>query len=178
MPSETETSAPWYCIRSQPGRQNVAAAHLRTFSVETFNPQLRRRAATRAGIFVRAEPLFPNYLFARFDFETQHRRVRYAIGVSTIISFGGACTMIDPAEIARLRRAWGPGESLILPQPVAPGDRVALSGPLFHGMTAEVLCLLPARQRVRVLLDFLGGPHHAEIAESEIVPVLSHPLTA
>ncbi len=170
------TLPPWFCVRSQPSRQNVAAAHLRSFGVEVFNPNLRVRRATRAGVVWRTEPLFLNYLFARFDFSELHRRVRYAFGVSNLVHFGGRYAELSDAELAPLRAEWGPAETRPVDPELRPGDRVRLSGALFCGMEAEVLCLLPARQRVRVLLDLLGGPAPAEISASEIVPVLAHPL--
>lgn len=172
------TVLPWFCVRSQPARQNVAAAHLRSFGIEVFNPHLRVRKATRAGVVWRAEPLFQNYLFARFDFAELHRRVRYAFGVSNLLHFGGRYAELSEAELSPLRAEWGPAETRPVDPILRPGDRVRLSGALFCGLEAEVLCLLPARQRVRVLLDLLGTPAPAEVAVSDIVPMLSHPLIA
>lgn len=176
MLSSSDSALPWYCVRSQPRRQNVAAAHLRNFGVEVFNPHLRLRKATRNGVNWCAEPLFLNYLFARFDFASLHRRVRYAFGVSNLVHFGGRYAELTDTELAPLRSEWGPAETRPVDPELRPGDRVRLSGALFCGMEAEVLCLLPARQRVKVLLDLLGGPAPAEVAASEIAPVLTHPL--
>jgi transcriptional antiterminator RfaH len=164
------TPPSWFCIRSQPSRQNVAAAHLRSFGVDVFNPHMRLRKATRLGVMWRSEPLFTNYIFARFSLAENHRRVRYAFGVADIVRFGEAPRIVSEVEIEGLRAQWGPSEEFVLEQSVKPGDLVKLSGRLFHGMEAEVLCLLPARQRVKVLLDFLGGPKEAEVEEGEIVP--------
>ncbi len=180
MPNDCDTDqdARWFCLRSQPRRQNVAAAHLRSFGVEVFNPQLRHRKASRRGVIERTEPLFPNYLFARFDIAELHRRVRYAFGVSDFVRFSGQPSQITAAELDLLRAGWGPGESLSIEHKLEPGMHVRLSGRLFYGMEASVLCLLPARQRVKVLLDFLGGPKETEIAAADVVPIFSHPLAA
>lgn len=180
MPNDCDTdqNARWFCLRSQPGRQNVAAAHLRSFGVEVFNPRLCLRKASRRGVLEKSEPLFPNYLFARFDLSQLHRRVKYAFGVLDFVCFGGQPTEIREAEIEMIRSEWGAGESLTVPQELKPGMTVRLSGRFFYGTEAEVLCLLPARQRVKVLLDFLGGPKETEIATDEIVPILAHPLAA
>ncbi len=161
----------WFCIRSQPSRQNVAAAHLRSFGVEVFNPHMRRKKATRLGVMWRSEPLFPNYLFARFSLAESQRRVRYAFGVADLVRFGESPRIVAEREIADLRTQWGPAEEFIIEHEVRAGDVVKLSGRLFHGVEAEVLCLLPARQRVKVLLDFLGGPKEAEICVADIVPM-------
>jgi transcriptional antiterminator RfaH len=174
--SSSDRSLPWFCVRAQPGRQNVAAAHLRSFGVEVFNPQLLVRKATRAGVNWRSEPLFPNYLFARFDFTADHRRVHYSFGVAGLVRFGERYPQVSAAELEPLRQGWGPSEARTVDSSISPGDRVRLSGALFHGMEAEVLCLLPARHRVKVLLDFLGGPKETEVEAAAVVPVLAHPL--
>jgi transcriptional antiterminator RfaH len=175
MPS-TDHPMPWYCVRAQPGRQNVATAHLRSFGVEVFNPHLLVRKATRKGVTWKSEPLFPNYLFARFDFAEHHRRVNYGFGVGGLVKFGERYAEVSPEDLEPLRKEWGASEARSVDASVAPGDRVRLSGALFHGMEAEVLCLLPARARVKVLLEFLGGPKETEVEADAIVPVLAHPL--
>lgn len=177
MPMDsTDRPMPWFCVRAQPGRQNVAAAHLRSFGVEVFNPHLLVKKATRKGVLCKTEPLFPNYLFARFDFVADYRRVHYGFGVSGLVRFGEKYAEVSPRDIEPLRQEWGASEARTVDSTVEPGDRVRLSGALFHGVEAEVLCLLPARARVKVLLEFLGGPKEAEVESSAIVPVLAHPL--
>lgn len=168
----------WFCIRSKPRRQNVAAAHLRSLGIEVFNPHVKLRRAARTGPIWRTEPLFPNYLFARFELLSRFRRVRYAFGVSDIVRFGQRWAEVPDREVVALRVQWGGDDSLEVPDRVAPGDTVKLTGALFHGMEATVVCLLPARQRVKVLLEFLGGLKETEVDATQVVPALSHPLAA
>ena len=172
----TDHPLPWFCVRAQPGRQNVAAAHLRSFGVEVFNPHLQVKKATRKGVAWKSEALFQNYLFARFDFVADYRRVNYGFGVSGLVRFGEKYAEVRDEELEVLRKEWGASETRTVDISVAPGDRVRLSGALFHGVEAEVLCLLPARSRVKVLLEFLGGPKEVEVEAGAIVPVLAHPL--
>src|SRR5947208_2889771 len=96
----------WFCLRSKPRRQNVAAAHLRSFGIEVFNPTLRRRKPSSRGAVWRVEPLFPNYVFARFDLHACFRRVRYGLGVSDIVSFGGRWAVVPEAQVERLQAEW------------------------------------------------------------------------
>ena len=166
----------WFCLRSKPRRQNVAAAHLRSLDIEVFNPQLRVRRAGRSGASLRTEPLFPNYLFAKFEIALRFRRVRYAFGVSDLVNFGGVWAVVPESEIAELKATWGESESFLVPEKIEVGDSVTLTGGLLHGMPAVVLCLLPARQRVKVLMDFLGGLKEAEVEVSSLLPAPNHPL--
>lgn len=154
----------------------MAAAHLRSLGIEVFNPQLRFQRPTRRGPAWTVKPLFPNYLFARFELLALFRRVRYAFGVADIVNFGSRWAEVPDSEIASLRPLWSDGEALALPQPIEVGGSVVLTGGLFHGMEAQVVALLPARQRVRVLLDFLGGLKEAEVESCAVLPAADHPL--
>src|SRR5690349_9446043 len=66
------TTAPaWFCLRSHPKHEHIAAAQLRQIpGVEVFNPQLQLERLTRRGRMRSTESLFVNYLFARFVLET------------------------------------------------------------------------------------------------------------
>lgn len=174
----TSSDFNWYCLRSQPRKQNVAASHLRSFGTEVFNPSLRVRRATKGGPIWRTESLFPNYLFARFHLSESFRRVRYAFGVSDIVKFGRDFCTIPDEEICALQTQWGGAELLEPADEIAPGDTVKLTGALFHGMEATVICLLPARQRIKVLLEFLGGLKETEVEAAHVVSVGPHPLAA
>ena len=166
----------WYCILSKPKRQNVAAAHLRSLGIEVFNPQLRSRRATRRGPAWSTAPLFPNYVFARFDLLPFFRRARYAFGVNDILRFGDHWAAVPDREIGEMQAIWAGGDAIEPPQSIVVGSEVKLAGGLFHGIEAQVIALLPSRQRVKVLLDFLGGLKEAEVDSAAVLPVLSHPL--
>jgi transcriptional antiterminator RfaH len=149
--------ASWFCVRSQPKREHMAAAHLRLIDgVEVFNPRLRVRKATRRGVVTFVESLFPNYLFARFDPENSFNTVRYAPSVSTIVHFGIKFACVPDQVIADLRGEFGEEELLDCDRHVETGDRVVIGEGPFYGMTAQVLRVLTPHQRVEVLLEFLG----------------------
>ena len=93
-----------------------------------------------------------------------------------MVKFGGQVAEVRAADLEPLRAEWAASEARKVDVSLVPGDRVKLSGALFHGVEAEVLCLLPGRQRVKVLLEFLGGPKETEVEAGAVVPVLAHPL--
>src|ERR1043166_9701891 len=82
-------SVAWFCLRSQPKHEHIAARHLRQIeNVEVFNPRIRFPRSTPAGKVIVTESMFPNYLFARFDWKLLLTRVHYAPGVSGVVHFG------------------------------------------------------------------------------------------
>src|ERR1035441_10334880 len=57
----------WYCARTKPKHEHIAAATLRRdLGLEVFNPRLRSERATFRGVIKRVtDPLFPCYIFIR-----------------------------------------------------------------------------------------------------------------
>lgn len=85
----TVPAVAWFCLRSQPKHEHIAAGHLlRMGDVEVFNPRVKFTRRTRLGPAPVTEAMFPNYLFARFDWQSALARVHYAPGVSGIVHFG------------------------------------------------------------------------------------------
>jgi transcriptional antiterminator RfaH len=172
--TEPGLAAGWYCVRCQRKREAVAAAHLRGFGdVEVFNPFLRFRRATARGPAWVTEPLFPNYLFARFQLKTGLAKVRSARGVAGMVHFGDHHPRVPDETIEEMRRLFGGRELLVSPgEPVA-GASVELAGGVFHGLEAVICRVLPARERVNVLLDFMGRQTMVEVDWRAVVPVWS-----
>ena len=99
-----ENELAWYCLRSQPKHEHIAAASLKRLEeVEVYCPRIRFRKATRRGAVWFVEAMFPGYLIARFHFSKLHLAVRHANGVSTILHFGSQVPRLDDQLIATLR---------------------------------------------------------------------------
>ena len=60
---------------------------------------------------------------------------------------------------------------MTVPDRIAPGDEVTIAEGAFAGMHAYVLRLMPARKRVQVLLEVLGGPTPVEVNRCSVVLV-------
>src|SRR5215813_8963248 len=72
----------WFCVRTQPKHEHIAAAQLRQGrDIEVFLPRIRYKRRTRLGLAWVTEALFRDYLFARFDLDAAWRRVQGARSV-------------------------------------------------------------------------------------------------
>ncbi len=160
----------WFCLRSQPKHERIAAGHLaRMEGVEVLNPQIRFRRPTRSGTCWVTESLFPNYLFARFDWKTSLHRVHYAPGVSSVVHFGTRWPTVPDEVIDGLRATLGENGVHQVPAEFAPGDAVQIAGGMFHGLEAVITQVMPGRQRVLVLMDFLGRQSAVEVPVESVV---------
>ena len=169
----------WFCLRVAPKQEHVAIAHLRkVYKVEVFCPRLRFQKATRTGRRWYVEALFPAYLFGRFDYLTQHRAVHYCPGVSSIVHFGGKVIPVPRKAIEELLEAVpeGVGETITIQPEVQLGQEVQVVEGAFAGLRAVVTRMMPARQRVAVLLQFLGRMSETEVPIGSVLSAARHPL--
>jgi transcriptional antiterminator RfaH len=164
-------SALWFCLRTHPKHEHVAAAGLRRqFNLRCFSPRLRFRKATRRGAVWFVEPMFPGYLFAEFVYSPMHRAVEHASGVRAIVHFGEYLATIDPVILAALQDRAGDEEIVTIDPEIRTGQSVQIAQGPFQGLEAVVTRVLPARQRVKVLLEFLGRSVETEISTPNVLP--------
>ena len=155
----------WFCLRTQPKHEHIAAAHLRQrLELEVFLPRIRYKRRTRQGVSWVTEALFVSYLFARFDPGTFLRRVQHARGVRSVIHFGNRWPTIPDLTIQELRTFIGENELKVIPDTLNAGDTVEIAGGAFHGLEAVVSRVMPGKQRVAILLDFLGRQTAMELS--------------
>ena len=127
----------WFCLRTRPKHEHIAAAHLRKIAnVEVFLPRIRFQRHTRQGAAQVTEALFPNYLFAHFDLTAQLRVVQATNGVSGVVHFGQRWPVIEPTSIAALRQLVGDGELRTIPSTLQPGDAVTIVTGALQGWSA------------------------------------------
>jgi transcription antitermination factor NusG len=123
---------PWYAIRTRSNHERIAGTILEEKGYESYLPlyQTKRRWSDRV---VEAEkPLFPGYLFCRFDRKEQLPILTTA-GVAGIVGFG------------------------LEPEPVPETEIDAVQALLRSGLRVEPSMLLHEGQRVRVKRGALEG---------------------
>ncbi len=166
-----EDEVSWFCLKSQPKHEHIAAAHLRQIEgIEVLCPRIRYRKDTTRGPAWFNEALFPGYLFASFALKREFNRVRYAHGVSCIVTFGGRYPIIDDETIEFLRGADNQGELHVIPERYAPGDEIKIVDGAFRGLEALVTQVMSAKDRVRVLIEFLGRRTEVELKTAQVLP--------
>jgi transcriptional antiterminator RfaH len=163
-------SPAWYCARTKPKHEHIAAANLRkNLNLEVFHPRLRIERATRRGVVRVSEPLFPCYIFFRCLIDEKLADIQRISGVSTVVHFAHNIPKIADAVIDELKECFEGEETMTVEDRLAPGDEVIVAEGAFRGMSAFVLRVMPARKRVQVLLDVLGRPTPAELDENSVV---------
>lgn len=165
------TLTAWYSARTKPKHEHIAAANVRKhLLLPVFFPRLRFERMTRRGLVRVAEPLFPGYLFIRCIVEERLDDIQHLSGISKLVQFGGKYPRVADEIIEDLKACFGQDEVIALESQLAPGDEVTVAVGAFAGMSAQVLKSLPAKKRVKILLEILGGPTTVEVGTEAILP--------
>ena len=159
----------WYCLRSRTKGEHLAATQVRRqLALEVFCPRLRFRRNTRRGPVWFVEALFPGYFFARFSPVEHLREILHTQGVTGIVEFGDSPAGVGDADIAALRGLMDRDDLRIIEDSITEGTATeVLTGP-FRGLEVVVTRVLPSRDRVRILLEFLGGLREIEVSRVQL----------
>jgi len=169
----------WFCVKTKPRNESAARRMLmRDVGIEVFCPMLRFERVRRSGKVKVTEAMFPGYVFAKFNYRAQHRHVAGTHGVATIVRFGGIPSVVPDDVVAELRASVVDQETIEIPTTIQVGEEVQVVDGPFSGIRALVTQVLPAQERVKVLLEILGMEREVEVETSRVLPNISHPLAA
>lgn len=160
----------WYCIHTRPKKEEQVAEYCRRMlGLETYYPRLREQRIIRRVKRAIVGPLFPSYLFCRFDALTSYRSVRYAPEAIDIVRSGSQPAAVSIRLIQELKTWVGDAIDAVALRPqLRAGDMVqVISGPL-RGLPAVILRAKDERDRVAILLSILQCGAQMLVAESEL----------
>lgn len=167
-PTLTGEDPAWYCVRTQSKREHLAAKSLTQLEgIQTFCPRLKYRKATRRGKVWWVEAMFPGYIFAFFSRNEHEREVVHTPGVMKLLRFGDFVPEIPATFIAELIRQMqeqgdNAEDTLTLQPTVREGDEVEVAHGALEGYQGKVIEILPAIERVKILIEFLGNQQVVE----------------
>jgi transcriptional antiterminator RfaH len=159
----------WFCVRARPREEHIAAANLRrSEGMDVLNPRIRfRRPTTRGPVWV-TESMFPGYIFARFNLRRSLDVVRYSFGVAGVVHFGLFWPVVPDETVEGIRAVVGEEEIRLVEPALKVGDEVEVATGSFTGFHGIVTRVMPARDRVTVLLEFLGRQTLVELPLSGV----------
>ena len=154
----------WYAVNTKTCCEVIARASLERHGIEVFLPMMRERKVLRGRSGLTASPLFPRYLFAKFDVSSQLRAVRYARGVKSIVTFGSGPSMVDESIVHAIRSQAINGAIEFSENRFIPGQVVRIQdGPLcgleavfekkLDGTSRAVLLLKAISFQARVIVE-------------------------
>jgi transcription antitermination factor NusG len=103
-PESSALVPPWYALRVRSNFEKKASGALALRGMECFLPSYKIRRNWTDRVKVVDQPLFPGYIFARFQHPRDWLMVMQAPGVVQIVGQGQEPTIVEEAEIETLRK--------------------------------------------------------------------------
>ena len=165
----TQEPREWFCLRTQTKREHIAAAILsRMSALEVFCPRISQVKRTRTGKKRFVEAMFPGYIFAKFHYPTHYRQVVHSQGITRMVELGDQ--RVIPDRIIQDLKASIPEGILETPDlSIEPGAEVEMVAGSLKGLNGKVLARLPAKNRIQILLEFLGREIKIEVQPDDIL---------
>jgi transcriptional antiterminator RfaH len=159
----------WHAINTKCHSEQIAELKLKQLGIETFTPQIKQRKRIRRKDQTVVGPLFPSYLFARFDLMKHYRAVTYATGVKNIVSFGALPAIVDDQIVESLRSKLVDGYIVLSPPSFRHGQLVRIQeGPL-QGFEALFDHEMTGQQRAVLLLRTIAYQGRVVVPMGQVV---------
>ena len=161
----------WYAVRTLPWRDVRACAQLQNQDFRTFLPQSVRTVRHARKFSTRKAAFFPQYLFTVLDVTRDRwRSINGTIGVSGLVMQGELPHPV-PSGVVETLLNLADAEGLVQFGPqLHVGDRVrVVAGPFAERFA--VCARLSGPDRVRILLDIMGGQVPVDVRRDQLIAV-------
>lgn len=161
----------WHLVQCKARNESRAAQQLGNQAFDVLLPQLRCQKLRRGRREVVSEPLFPGYLFVRFDPQfVSATLIQSTRGVARLVRYGSVLATVHDSLIDAIRQrcqqADQSGVTLTGDLPGA-GDRVRIIDGPFRDL--EALFVEPSGdRRAMVLIELIGKTMPLEIDHSNL----------
>ena len=146
----------WYLIHTKPQKERWVADQLSEIAADIFLPLLKAKAPRWGRMAQSIGPLFPSYVFARFDLQARYFDIKYLPGVRGLVSAGSEALAVPRVIVEEIRRRSVDGVVEITPKPLSPGERVTVVEGPFKGLEAVFERYLSGADRAAILLSTIG----------------------
>jgi transcription antitermination factor NusG len=159
----------WFALQTRSRWEGTTAGLLRGKGLETLLPTYSTKRKWSDRFKVVEAPLFPGYVFCRFDV---HNRLPVLItpGVISVVGRGKTPIAVDDREILSIQAAIGSGIRLEPWPYVEIGERVRVKDDVLDGMEG-ILTSFKGSDRVVISVTLLRRSVALEIDRSRIAPL-------
>jgi transcription antitermination factor NusG len=165
----SSNSASWFALQIRSRWEGTTAGLLRSKGLETLLPTYSTKRKWSDRFKVVESPLFPGYVFCRFDV---HNRLPVLItpGVISVVGRGKTPVAVDDAEILSIQTAIESGIHMEPWPYVEIGERVRIKDDVLDGMEG-ILTSFKGSHRVVISVTLLRRSVALDIDRSRIIPL-------
>lgn len=167
----------WYVVRTKPRSEVLAASELDLDGIEVFSPLVKK---PHAGAGPGVAPLFPGYMFIRFDAETDgwpsFRFGRFGQHVLGWVNFRGEVPWLPDEVVAELKqRCDRINQQGGIWRRYRTGERVHVASSSIQSLAQVVEDGKTPQSRVKVLLEFMDRLVPAQVSRENLQPIEDAP---
>lgn len=168
-------STNWYVVNTHPKQEDRTSSNLKSLGIDTLNPKLRtsKRNQYTGKLTPVIKPLFPGYIFARFEFDELYHKVRFTRGVHSLVCCDNRPTPVDDEVIHLVSSRIGADGFITALEELKAGDEVVINDGRFQNLRGVFERELEDAERVRILLHTVSFQAHVVVDRASIdkVPV-------
>jgi transcriptional antiterminator RfaH len=159
----------WYAIYTKPKTEELVSEKLMRAGIEVYNPKLRIRKYMRKQYREVIEPLFPCYIFGRFEPQKYQWMISYTRGVRKVVGDKADPWPIPEDVIGLIRSHEEEGFVKVNCEEIKEGDNVKISeGPL-AGLTGIFKKIIKGTERVVLLLNAIEYQARVTVERASIM---------
>jgi transcription antitermination factor NusG len=136
-------------------------------SNQNFDFYLTKITTKKINANPKVELLFPGYIFINTNPEN-YSVLKYTIGIKNIIKFGDNISCIASEEIEAMQMVEKASKIDPLASQIQIGQDALITKGSLAGTIVKI-CSLPSKERVDVLLNFLGSVRRVSISEKDLI---------
>jgi transcriptional antiterminator RfaH len=152
QPKMSRNDLAWFLIRTKPTKERWVRDRLSQTLPEVFLPLLRARVPRWGRLTWSVMPLFPGYVFARFNLEANYVDVKYVSGVHGLVSAGKDPLVVPETIIGEIKLREVNGMVQVQEKRFGKGEQVRIVEGPFRGFEAIFERYLSSADRVAILL--------------------------
>jgi len=160
----------WIAVQVRPNHERTTAEHFALWNHEHFLPTYRVRRKWCDRMKELELPLFPGYVFCRYEAGVRWRILSTA-GVVRILGYGGCPAEVNEEEITAIARITQSGYDCEPLAYIQTGDRVRIDAGPLKGLTGVVVKAKPGRQRFITSVTLLQRSVSVEVDGDSLSPI-------
>ena len=146
----------WYLVYTKPRAEDGVERKLADAGFEVLNPKLKERKLVRRRLKDAVTPLFPCYVFVRFDIYKNFRLVKYTRGVNKLVGSESAPTPVSDEIVSSIMKRVE-GGFVSIRESFEAGESVSIKAGPFEGLDAVFEQEVKDTERVSILLKAVNA---------------------
>lgn len=142
----------WFLIYTKPKHEDHVTYRLTTAGFDILNPKIKEKKFYRSKLTEIVSPLFPSYIFARFDKLRDYHLIKFTRGVKWVLGNENGPFEVSDGIVSSIESRISDGV-IAIKRSFTEGDIVSIQGGPFEGITAVFEREMNGIERVSVLLQ-------------------------